>query len=441
MTVFIALLLICSMMYLLLKNKVSPIVAFVCLPIVAALLLGTPFATVVEWSKGGITTTMGNATLFIFSIIYFGIMSDAGMFDPIVAGLVKISGKKPVMIYIATALIALVSQLDGATATTYLITIPAMLPIFKKLHLNPLGMLCVIGVVTGSWNMVPWGGTIIRTATTVTNLTGVEVTPQQLWNMILPIEVLGLALGIGLAVWFGIKDKKRVCKEYGNDFFENIGTQKVEISVEDQELKRPKLLLVNIALTVALVVLMILYADIPSYLVFMTGTALALVINYRGLEQQTNRISAHAATALGTAATFLAAGVFLGIFKEAGMTTALANVVLNNLPNGLLTQVGRIFGVFGSAIGIVLSPDLYYYSLLPVVGEVVMHLGGDPTKVGLAMLIGENIGVIVSPCIPTTFLAIGLAGVQLKDHIKFSLKYFIGVSAILVLVAMIMGVA
>ena len=209
MVVFVALLLICSMMYLLLKNKVSPIVAFVCLPIISAVILiltgtftssageviplSTQFNTMVDWCSSGVKTTMSNATLFIFSIIYFGVMSDAGMFDPIVKGLVKIAGKSPVMIYLTTALIALVSQLDGATATTYLITIPAMLPIFKKLKLNVLGMLTVIGIVTGSWNMVPWGGTIIRTATTITNL-GIPVTPQELWKMILPIEVLGMFL-------------------------------------------------------------------------------------------------------------------------------------------------------------------------------------------------------------------------------------------------------
>lgn len=456
MVVFVALLLICSMMYLLLKNKVSPIVAFVCLPIISAVILiltgtftgpageaiplGVQLNTMVDWCSGGVKTTMSNATLFIFSIIYFGIMSDAGMFDPIVKGLVKIAGKSPVMIYLTTALIALVSQLDGATATTYLITIPAMLPIFKKLKLNVLGMLTVIGIVTGSWNIVPWGGTIIRTATTITNL-GIPVTPQELWKMILPIEILGMFLGIGLGVLFGIQDKKRLIKEYGPDYFDKAVTEEPVISQEATDLKRPKLLPINLLLTAVIIVIMIVNSKIPSYLVFLIATAIALVINYKGLKIQNERVQAHAPTAVGTAATFLAAGIFLGIFKETGMTIALANVVLDNLPNVFLPQIGRVFGALGSAIGIILSPDLYYYSLLPVVGEVVKALGGSPIKVGLAMLIGENVGVVISPCIPTTFLAIGLAGVELKDHIKFSLKYFIAVSTIMVLVAIMIGVA
>ena len=123
------------------------------------------------------------------------------------------------------------------------------------------------------------------------------------------------------------------------------------------------------------------------------------------------------------------------------MTLALANLILGVLPHALLIHADRIIGILGSVVGLVFSPDLYYYSLLPVVGEVVKAVGGSPEKVGLAMLIGENIGVPISPCVPTTFLAIGLAGVQLKDHILYSLKYDLLVSAIMVVFAMMMGVA
>lgn len=455
MIAIVALFLLISMMYLLLTNKVSPLVAFVVLPIIATLILilGGAFnkngeeiipisgqiSTMILWSTKGIDSTMKNATLFIFSIIYFGVMSDVGMFDPLVNFLVKISGKNPIMIYLATALIALVSQLDGATATTYLVTIPAMLPIFKRLKLNILAMLTIIGVVTGSWNMIPWGGTIIRTATTVTNL-GVPVTPQELWKLILPIEILGMILGLLLAVVFGYQDKRRLTGLYGNDYFENIVTEKTVTSNDSSHLKRPKLLIVNLILTASIISFMILNSKIPSYFVFLVATAIALAINYKGLKIQNERIQAHASTALGTASTFLAAGIFLGLFKETGMTTALATIVLDILPNSFLPQIGRIFGALGSLIGMAFSSDLYYYSLLPVVGEVTTNLGGDPLKVGLAMLVGQNIGTVINPCIPTTFLAIGLAGVELKDHIKFSLKYFIAISTIMVICGIIIGI-
>ncbi|MDP3304689.1 MAG: citrate:proton symporter [Erysipelotrichaceae bacterium] len=439
MLVIISLLLIFSMIYLLLKNKLAPVAAFAILPIIAALLLGTPIETLMEWLKAGVGTTTTNAVLFIFSIIYFGVMSDAGLFDKLVNQLVKIAGKSPVLIYVATVLIALVAQLDGATATTYLITIPAMLPIFKRLKLNILAMLAVIGVTTGVFNMVPWGGTVVRTATSLTNL-GFEITAQDIWLKIIPLQIVGLGLAIGLAVFFGLRDKKRITKEFGANFFNEIVTEKTENNLDVDSLKRPRLLIVNMLLT-ALIIFVLIKTKFPQHLVFMVGTALALVINYPGLKEQSARISAHAATAIGTAATFLAAGIFLGVFKEAGMTKALADLVISGLPNFLLPQVHRMIGLFGSAVGIVISPDLYYYSLLPVIGEVSNSLGVHLPNVGIAMLIGENVGVIISPVIPTTFLAIGLAGVELKDHIKFSLKYFLLVTAVLLSVAILMGIA
>ena len=153
MIAIIAIVMIGIMMFVLMRNKAHPVIAFSILPILAGIVLvftvgvngpkgeilsiSDQIGVVIEkWAAGGVKTTMSNATLFIFSIMYFGMMSDAGMFDPIVHGLTKISGSDPVKVYLTTCLIALVSQADGATATTYLVTIPAMLPLFKKLKLN-----------------------------------------------------------------------------------------------------------------------------------------------------------------------------------------------------------------------------------------------------------------------------------------------------------------
>lgn len=459
MVALIAIIMIGCMMFVLLRNKAHPVIAFSLLPIAAgialallvgingpkgqALTLSQQIAVVVQkWAAGGVKTTMSNATLFIFSIMYFGMMSDAGMFDPIVRGLTKMSGSDPVKVYLTTCLIALVSQADGATATTYLVTIPAMLPVFKKLKLNVLSMLCLIGVTTGNWNMVPWGGTIIRTATTVTNL-GTPATPNGLWVKILPTEILGMVLALALAVFFGKMDKRRLTKLYGDDYFDKIVVEGPQLSEEEDpnaDLKRPGLLWVNLILTIVIIACMVV-TKIPAYLAFLIGCGIGAVINYRGLPLQTRVLENHASTAIGTASTFLCAGVFLGVFKESGMTLALANLILGILPHALLVHAGRIIGILGSVVGLVFSPDLYYYSLLPVVGEVVKAVGGSPEKCGLAMLIGENIGVPISPCVPTTFLAIGLAGVTLKDHILYSIKYDIVISFIMVVFAMMMGVA
>ena len=56
------------------------------------------------------------AILFIFSVCYFSVMNDAGLFEPLVKGLVKMAGSNITLIMIATSLIAVVAHLDGACA-------------------------------------------------------------------------------------------------------------------------------------------------------------------------------------------------------------------------------------------------------------------------------------------------------------------------------------
>ena len=216
----VAFLMLVVMTICLLKNKTSPIVAFIIFPFIAVLgvvlftdtfvSLGSKSYQVVEvvnWATNGVKLTMNNAILFMFSIIYFGIMNEKGLFDPIISFLVKYSGKNKILIYISTALIALVGQLDGATATTYLVTIPVMLPIYKKFKMNILSMLTIIGGITGVWNMIPWGGTVIRTSVVLQSF-GVEVTPQELWKEVLPLQIVGSLVVIIFAIYFGNKEKR-----------------------------------------------------------------------------------------------------------------------------------------------------------------------------------------------------------------------------------------
>ncbi|MGL4671988.1 SLC13 family permease [Cetobacterium sp.] len=440
----VAFLMLVVMTICLLKNKTSPIVAFIIFPFIAVLgvvlftdtfvSLGSKSYQVVEvvnWATNGVKLTMNNAILFMFSIIYFGIMNEKGLFDPIINFLVKYSGKNKILIYISTALIALVGQLDGATATTYLVTIPVMLPIYKKFKMNILSMLTIIGGITGVWNMIPWGGTVIRTSVVLQSF-GVEVTPQELWKEVLPLQIVGSLVVIIFTIYFGNKEKR----------IESLKTLADEESQGSSNTYKINWLSwgKNFCLTVITILLMIKFSKIPSYFIFLIATGMALLLNFRDGKDQIRVIEKNAAVAFNTAGTFLAAGVFLGIFKESGMTKSLADIFIYIFPTILLPQIGRILGSLGSAIGIAFSSDLYYYSFVPVVIESVGNFTVSPKSIALAMLIGQNVGTVINPCVPTTFLAIGLAGVELKDHIKFSLKYLLIISFVMVLFGIFLGI-
>ena len=114
---------------LLLRSKTIPAIAFVAVPTVMALIAGFSVGEIGGFVKKGVASTSSMAALFIFSITFFGIMTDAGMFDRIIDALVGRAGNNVVAITVLTAVIACIGHLDGSGASTFLITIPAMLPI------------------------------------------------------------------------------------------------------------------------------------------------------------------------------------------------------------------------------------------------------------------------------------------------------------------------
>ena len=126
MTAAIGFLMIIAIVALLLKGKMSPIVVLAVIPVIAALILGFSPVEIMDFIADGIKTTTSNGILFIFSVIYFGVLADTGLFDVIVGWLVKKAGNNVIAVTVVTALIATIAHLDGTTAVTVLITIPAM---------------------------------------------------------------------------------------------------------------------------------------------------------------------------------------------------------------------------------------------------------------------------------------------------------------------------
>lgn len=179
---------------LLMRGKSMPIVIFAVVPILAALALGFSFAEVGDMVVSGLSSVYKTAVLFIFSVSYFGIMNDAGMFDPIVDGLIKRAGSNVIMVTVATGIVAILGHLDGTTATTALITIPAMLPLYKRMNIRPLNMLVIVGVAMGVMNLVPWGGPIVRVATVL------DMDTTELWRQLIPFQVACIIATLAIAV-------------------------------------------------------------------------------------------------------------------------------------------------------------------------------------------------------------------------------------------------
>ncbi len=418
------------LIYLLLKDKFTPIALFILLPTAVALLLGFSPAEVSDFAKAGVSTTTSNAVLFIFSIMYFGIMNDAGMFDGLIDALVGKAGDNVVAVTIVTAIIGIVGHLDGATATTVLVTVPAMLPIYKKLNIRPLVLMLLIASAMGVMNLLPWGGPTARTAVVL----GMDA--NELWQYLIPIQIAGVVATIVLAIILGTIEKKR-----GAGYNASMASSQNAAGEVDEKalaLKQPKKAWINILLT-AIVVGLLVDGTIQSYVVFMVAFAIAININYPDVKQQNARFKAHAPSALLISATMIASGVFVGIMDGAGILDAMVATLLGVMPDFLGQFIHIIMGVLGLPIGMVLGTDAYFYGLVPLVIGVAETYGIEALNVALAMIIGKNVALLISPLVPATFLALGLAEVELKDHMKFSFSWLYGISIIMLVFAIFIG--
>ena len=92
MLALIGFLMIAVIVYLLIQSKATPTPVFVVVPLIAAAAAGSQFTDVLKYIKSGVATTMPIAILFMFSIIFFSLMTDADMFDPLVNFLAKKAG-------------------------------------------------------------------------------------------------------------------------------------------------------------------------------------------------------------------------------------------------------------------------------------------------------------------------------------------------------------
>ena len=430
MLALVGFLIIIVMMLLIFRSKALPAFCFAVLPIIGALICGFSLADISDFIGKGVGSTWQTAILFIFSVTYFGIMNDAGLFDKLVDGLVKKAGKNITLILIFTSVIAMIAHIDGAAAATYLITIPTMLPIYKKMHIRPTVLLLLCGAATGIMNLVPWGGPTMRVATTA------NVDATELWIKMIPMQIFGLVSLIGISVYLGVVETRRLAK---------LGIVAAETDETDEEksvdlsLKRPKLLWFNLIFTIVLIIALV-QKWLPTYAVFMVGTIIVLAVNYPDPQLQQKRIQAHAPSSIMLTVTLLCAGIFLGVMTQTGMVLEMSKVLISALPVGLQRYLHYIVGALGAPLGMVLGPDPYYYGIMPIIGQIVEPFGVTLDTVGRAMLIGENVGLSVSPVVPPTFLAIGLAGVDLKEHIKFSFLPLWALSVVMMLFAIIVGI-
>ncbi len=499
-------------MFLIMTKRLPALVALIVVPIAFGIIGGFG-AELGPMMLAGIKNLAPTGVMLMFAILYFGVMIDAGLFDPVVRRILKLVQGDPMKIVVGTAALAMFISLDGDGATSYMITVSAMLPLYKRLGMSRLVLACVIMLAGGVFNILPWGGPTARAASAL----GVDVRDIFV-PMILPMAVAAVWV-LFVAYVLGMKERKRIgvvtladqararhtanaaslqpavaglpvpgkaaddipgrmngttgqwtaspvaaaarspahsgsrdeVSESGAGSTAAAGSAAAagaagtsaghagpDITVSSSHTARPRLIWVNFALTAALMVLLILGA-LPLPVLFMIFFAVAITINYPTLQEQKERVAAHAPNVLPVVSLIFAAGIFVGILQGTKMVDAIAASVIAGVPGWMGPYLAIVTGVLSIPFTFFISNDAFYFGIVPILAEAAAVYGISPAEIGRASLIGQPVHLL-SPLVASTYLLVGMSEVEFGDHQRYTLIWSISAALVMLVSAVLFGV-
>lgn len=477
---------ILTFMTLIMLGRLTPMVAMLLVPTIFGLIAGAGLG-LGDMALDAIKDMAPTAALLMFAIMFFGIMIDVGLFDPLIRAITRVLHDDPAKVVLGTAILAGVVSLDGDGSTTFIITTSAMLPIYLRLGMSPVVLTCVAGLINGTMNILPWGGPTVRAASAL----GLD--PAEVFVPMVPSLIAGVVISLLFAWFLGLSERKRLGKidssRFGGpadaDTDEPLGGagaaprtpqtgtpgdktgptgggilveeradhKEKHINLDESTLTenmtdtlldphratlRPKLFWFNAILTAAVMVLLV--ADIfPLAFIFMVGAGLALAVNFPKIKDQATEMLAHSSSIVGVVSMVLAAGVLVGVLNGTGMVDAMATWITTVIPASMGPHLAVITGLLSIPMTFFMSNDAFYYGILPVLAESASHFGIAPVEMARASITGQPVHM-QSPLVPAILLLVSLANVNLGDHHKKVLWRAGVVSIAMLAVSILVGV-
>ena len=440
--------LIIAFLILVIKQKLSAfnglIIVSLAVGLVLCLINGISLDHLMLWIKEGLffsqdengkvsLGTINPTIMILFAVLYFSLMMNVGLFDPLCTYLIRKANGDPLKIILVTAFTSSVVTLDGDGTTTILIITTAFIPLYKQMGMRLSNLAMLIIIPCGLGNCLPWGGPLARAAAVL----NVEV--NALFVAILPILAVSFVYVFIMAYIMGVKERKRL--GYEKDTRAIVTKEQIEEMVDviknhDKDLKRPKLFIFNLILTILLLIVVIM-GWVSGSIAFLIGTAFALTINYSASEQR-DRIIENGGEAIGVASLIIAAGCFLGIFNGSGMSAAIAQHIASLIPESMGSHTALIFAFLGAIACYALPVDAYYFGILPVVAPIAQSFGITPMEIGIASFMGQALRY-ASPTVAWLFLLISRTEMSFGEYQKTFFKWSIPLFFIFIGMAIITG--
>ena len=416
-------------MALIMAKKLSPFTSLILVPVTFGLLAGYGWDTL-GYAMDGIKSVASTFAMMTFAILYFGVMLTAGMFDPMVDHVVAWCKGDPLKVLVGTAILAAFVSLDGDGTTTVMICCTAMIPIYNRLKIKKIYLATLIILQNCIMNLIPWGGPTARVMSVMKLDAGEILAP------LVPGMVLSAIYVVGVSYYLGLKERKRlgVAKAAASE------AHKVEVSPEEQEWKRPKLIFFNLALTAAVIVSLIMGLA-SSAILFGVGTAIALVVNYPDQKIQRKVISSLAPDMINVVMMVLGAGVLMGILngpEDAGMSNAIAQFLVSVIPESLGRYFAVIIAVISAPGTYLLNNDAFYYGVLPPLAATAEAYGFTSLQIGFAALMGQAFHFL-SPLVPFIYLLMDQTEITLAQYQGYIFRWCVGIFVIFMVMGLALG--
>ncbi|MGW5002051.1 CitMHS family transporter [Streptomyces hydrogenans] len=468
---------IATFLVLIMMKRMSPIAALVLIPALFCVAVGQG-AQLGDYVIDGVGKLAPTAAMLMFAIVYFGVMIDVGLFDPIVRGILRFCKADPVRVVVGTAVLAAIVSLDGDGSTTFMITVSAMYPLYKRLGMSLVVLTGVAATANGVMNTLPWGGPTARAATAL------KLDAGDIFVPMIPALAVGLLFVIALAYVLGRRERKRIgyltldqalapeasgetvlvgaaaggaegegraARRTGGGASggapaeggagaadEAAGTPGFQGLDPNRATLRPRLYWFNAALTVGLLTAMILEL-LPIPVLFLIGAALALTVNYPRPAEQKERLAAHADNVLNVSGMVFAAAVFTGVLTGTGMVKHMADWLVGTIPDAMGPHMALVTGLLSLPLTYFMSNDGFYFGVLPVLAEAGAAHGVSPLEIARASLVGQALHMS-SPLVPAVYVLVGMAKVEFGDHTRFTVKWAALTSLVVLAAAVLFGI-
>ncbi|WP_030720254.1 CitMHS family transporter [Streptomyces sp. NRRL F-2580] len=502
MLTFLGFAMIATFLVLIMMKKMSPIAALVLIPALFCVFAGKG-AHLGDYVIDGVGKLAPTAAMLMFAIVYFGVMIDVGLFDPIVRGILRFCKADPMRVVVGTAVLAAIVSLDGDGSTTFMITVSAMYPLYKRLGLSLVVMTGVAATANGVMNTLPWGGPTARAATAL------KLDAADIFVPMIPALAAGLLFVFVLAYVLGVKERRRVGllvlpggaaeseptpqqesghgeepesaalvaaglglrttggaaapagsgPESGAGPASGPGSASGAESAEAPgsaaapgdgdgdgfqglDPQRPTLRPGLYWFNAGLTVALLtamITELLPIPVLFLLGAALALTVNFPHMPDQKARIAAHADNVLNVAGMVFAAAVFTGVLTGTGMVKHMADWLVGAIPEGMGPHMALVTGLLSLPLTYFMSNDGFYFGVLPVLAEAGAAHGVSPLEIARASLVGQALHMS-SPLVPAVYVLVGMAKVEFGDHTRFTVKWAALTSLVVLAAGMLFGI-